>query len=419
MTMRIVLLSTSDSFGGAAIAATRLMIALRKEGACVKMLVRNRELKDPDIISIYRGPLSKRINQLRFVWERFVIYFQNGLDRRKLFKVSIANTGVNLSQCSVIQNADIIHLHWINQGFLSLGDIEKLQKTGKPIVWTMHDMWPITGICHHAWECEKYSNECGKCPLLNSRKQFDLSLLALRKKKVLNSNITMVAVSSWLKKKALMSSIAHGKNVKIIPNAIDLGVFHPLERAAARKKFSLPVEKKIVLMGAARIDDPVKGFSFLKEALNNLYAEDKGILLVLLGEIKNNGILLGGVSFPIIQLGFRSDLSEIAQLYSAVDVNVVPSFYETFGQTIIEAMACGCPSVSFDNSGQVDIIDHKKNGYLAAYKDAADLATGIDWVLNKADREKLSFNARKKVEENYSEAVVAKQYIELYRSLLK
>jgi glycosyltransferase family 4 len=228
----------------------------------------------------------------------------------------------------------------------------------------------------------------------------------------------MVSVSSWLRRKALMSSIAQSKDIKVIPNVIDLEVFHPSDKLAARRKYSLPIEKKIILMGAVRIDDPVKGFFFLKEALNNLHMECGDILLVLLGEVKDSKIL-GDVSFPIIQLGFRSDLFEVAQLYSAVDVNVVPSFYETFGQTIIEAMACGCPSVSFNNSGQVDVIDHKKNGYLAAYKDAADLATGIDWVLNKADRKKLSFNARKKVEENYSEAVVAKQYIELYRSLLK
>ena len=418
MTMRIVHLSTSDSFGGAAIAATRLMRALRKEGEDVKMMVRDRELKDPDIISIDGSPLSKRINQLRFVWERLVIYIQNGLDRSNLFKVSIANTGIDLSRRSIIQKSDIIHLHWINQGFLSLESIKKLQKTGKPIVWTMHDMWPFTGICHHAWECERYSHECGKCPLLNSLKRFDLSFLTLRKKSAINSNIRMVSVSSWLRGKALMSSIAQSKDIKVIPNVIDLEVFHPSDKLAARRKYSLPIEKKIILMGAVRIDDPVKGFFFLKEALNNLHMECGDILLVLLGEVKDSKIL-GDVSFPIIQLGFRSDLFEVAQLYSAVDVNVVPSFYETFGQTIIEAMACGCPSVSFNNSGQVDVIDHKKNGYLAAYKDAADLATGIDWVLNKADREKLSFNARKKVEENYSEAVVAKQYIDLYRSLLK
>ena len=418
MTMRIVHLSTSDSFGGAAIAATRLMKALRKEGEDVKMIVRDRELKDPNIISINSSPLSKRINQLRFVWERFVIYLQNGLDYSNLFKVSIANTGIDLSRRSIIQKSDIIHLHWINQGFLSLGSIEKLQKTGKPIVWTMHDMWPFTGICHHAWECERYSHECGECPLLNSRKRFDLSFLALRKKSAINSNIRMVSVSSWLMGKALMSSIVQSKDIKVIPNVIDLEVFHPSDRLAARRKYSLPIKKKIILMGAVRIDDPVKGFFFLKEALNNLQMDCGDILLVLLGEVKD-GRILSGVSFPIIQLGFRSDLFEVAQLYSAVDVNVVPSFYETFGQTIIEAMACGCPSVSFNNSGQVDVIDHKKNGYLAAYKDAADLATGIDWVLNKADRKKLSFNARKKVEENYSEAVVAKQYIELYRSLLK
>lgn len=417
--MRIVFLSTFDSYGGAAIAATRLMEALRKENCHIKMIVRDRQSCDPNITSINNSLISKEINWLRFASERFIIYLQNGLNRTNLFKVSIANTGIDLSRHPIIQNADIIHLHWINQGFLSLRGIDKLRKTGKPLVWTMHDMWPITGICHHAWMCEKYSQECGECPLLNSKERFDLSFHVLKEKqRLFESNINLVSVSSWLKRKAIVSTIAREKSVMVIPNVIDWTMFRPLDRAAARRKFSFPLDKKIVIMGAACIDDPVKGFLFLKKALNKLSTRSADFILVLLGRIKKDDIL-SGVLFPVIQLGFRSDFSEIAQLYSAADVNVVPSFYETFGQTIIEAMACGCPTVSFGNSGQADVIDHKENGYIAAYKDADDLAAGIDWVLNKADRDELSRNARRKVEENYSEAIVAKQYIQLYRSLLK
>lgn len=171
-------------------------------------------------------------------------------------------------------------------------------------------------------------------------------------------------------------------------------------------------------MGAVRLDDPIKGFEFLKDALNILSCARNDILLVLFGAIKNDKPFFDHLDVPCLSLGHLSDNNQIAELYSAADVTVVPSFYETFGQTIIEAMACGCPAVSFNNSGQTDIIDHKKNGYVANYKDASDLANGIRWVLEHEDQQALSDACVKKVQENYTEEVVAKQYMALYKHLL-
>ena len=169
-------------------------------------------------------------------------------------------------------------------------------------------------------------------------------------------------------------------------------------------------------MGALRIDDPVKGFVFLKEAMHIVYNKNQEVVLVLFGSIKRQDIL-HNISFPVIQLGLVKDVSTIAQLYAAADVNIVPSYYETFGQTITESMASGCPSVAFNNSGQTDIIDHQINGYLAKYRDSEDLAEGIVWCIDNYSL--LSTEARKKVENTYSEDVVAKQYIDLYNSLIQ
>ncbi|MDR1982123.1 MAG: glycosyltransferase, partial [Tannerellaceae bacterium] len=95
------------------------------------------------------------------------------------------------------------------------------------------------------------------------------------------------------------------------------------------------------------------------------------------------------------------------------------SFYETFGQTLIESMACGCPVVSFNNSGQTDIINHKENGYLASYGDVEDLARGIEWVLENKEKRLLSEACLKKVEASYSEQIIAGKYIRLYTHLLE
>ena len=100
------------------------------------------------------------------MWERIVIWSANRFRRYHLFDVDIANTGTDITSLPEFRQADVIHLHWINQGMLSLNDIRKILTSGKPVVWTMHDMWPCTGICHYARECNNYQQECHDCPYI-------------------------------------------------------------------------------------------------------------------------------------------------------------------------------------------------------------------------------------------------------------
>lgn len=412
--MKVLIVDTTEL----GFAPNRILKAIQKGGIEAKMLVRSKYTDDPDVISINTSWLKKKINYLRFAWERLIILLNNHFNRGDLFKVSIANTGTNIIHHPLVKNADVIHLHWINQGFLSLKDLKALVETGKPIVWTMHDMWACTSICHHSWGCEKFTQECGCCPLLHSNKQNDLSYHIFKSKEFISqSGIRIVTVSSWLKNMAQKSAITKKLNISVIPNVIDLNIFYPSDKMQARKNLTLPANKKIIIMGALRINDPVKGFVFLKEAMQNIYHKNKDVVLVLFGSIKGEE-LLKDISFPVIQMGRINEVSRIVQLYAAADVNVVPSYYETFGQTITESMACGCPSVSFNNSGQTDIIDHKINGYLAEYKSSDDLATGINWILSQNPKE-ISNACIQKVQNNYAESIIAKQYISLYENLFK
>ena len=195
--------------------------------------------------------------------------------------------------------------------------------------------------------------------------------------------------------------------------------FFQKDQLEIRKSLGLPLDKKIILMGAARLDDPIKGFQYLKEALKILSPNRTDILLILFGSIKNSESFFQELSVPYISLGLLTDNNQISDLYSAANVTVVPSLYETFGQTLIEAMACGCPTVSFNNSGQTDIIDHQVNGFLAEYKNSTDLAAGISWVLDRKDQKSLEDACIRNVHEHYTEQVVAKQYIKLYNELLQ
>lgn len=420
--MKILILNTSERTGGAAIAANRLMKALCKSGVKASMLVRERKTTDKRVAGMNDQGLLKRFNFVRFLWERLVIFFCNHLKRNTLFQVSIANTGMDLSDHPLVKEADLIHLHWINQGFLSLSDIKKLIKTGKPIVWTMHDMWPCTAICHYSFGCEKFMEECGACPFLHSHRHKDLSYRVFQKKRFLaDSKIQLVAVSSWLKKQAQRSALTKKLSVEVIPNVIDTSLFVPSDKGEARKSLSLPLGKKIILMGAARINDPIKGFGYLVKALSILKERNGGddYFLVLFGGIKGDHSFLSDIPIPYAWMGSLSDPSMIAKLYAAADVTVVSSLYETFGQTIIEGMACGCPAVSFDNSGQTDIINHLENGYLAKYKDPEDLAQGIRWVLDNQESSQMGKACVRKVRECYQESIIAEKYIALYRSLCK
>lgn len=422
--MKIVILNTSERTGGAAIAAHRLAKALRKTGMDVSMLVRDRATADPHVTALNHSFFSRKLNFLRFVWERLVIFCCNRFHRDTLFQVSIANTGTDLSRHPLIREADIIHLHWINQGFLSLADVKKLIATGKPMVWTLHDMWVFTGICHHAFGCEAFQEACGCCPFLSSKKTTDLSHRVFGKKQFLkDSGIHLVAVSSWLKGLAQSSALTKNLPVGLIPNVIDTDLFRPSDKAQARQQFSFAPEKKILLMGAARLNDPVKGIELLIQALSLLPGSSAtsvdDYLLVLFGGIKGDDSFLSRIPIRYVSLGTIHDPAKIATLYAAADVTVVPSLYETFGQTIIEGMACGCPAVCFNYSGQTDIIDHGVDGYLARYKDPEDLARGIHWVLEHPAASRLREACVRKIGTCYSEKAIADKYVTLYTELVK
>ena len=415
--MNILLLNTSDRTGGAAVAASRLMHALLKQGIRVDMLVRDLTKADEHIQTVNKTGWIKRLNRFRFYWERLVIFLFNRFNKAELFRVSIANTGNDISDNRLVQEADIIHLHWINQGFLSLKNLQKLIQLGKPIVWTMHDMWPCTAICHHARECVAYHSLCQKCFYLKSHST-DLSTSVYRKKRSIykDANITFVGCSNCLRQKASKSGLLKEKKILNIPNPIDLSKFYPKEKKKCRKQLNLPSDKCLILFGALNVTDSRKGVDYLIHSLSLLNRKDD-VELVVFGQVKQE--IKTMFSIPIHSMGYLLDETKIAMLYSAVDLFVTSSLDENLPNTIMEAMACGTPCVGFRTGGIPEMIDHKRNGYVADYKDAEDLARGIRWVLDYPDKARLSEACVEKVQREYAEEVVVKRYIDLYNELVK
>ena len=416
--MRVLIVNTSERIGGAAIAAGRLMDALKNNGIKAKMLVRE---KQTDRISV-TGLKKNGWRVWQFIWERILIWKENQFRKHNLFAVDIANTGTDITSIPEFQEADIIHLHWINQGMLSLNDIQKILQSGKPVVWTMHDMWPCTGICHHARECNKYHQECHHCPYIyKGGGKKDLSHQVFKKKKEIYqlAPVTFVTCSQWLKERASQSALLNGHTIVDIPNPINTSLFKPQNTLVARNRMGLPTDKKLILFGSVKVTDKRKGIDYFIESCK-LLAETHPELKEELGVVvygKNSEQLKSMIPFQVFPLDFINSDKELVNVYNAVDLYVTPSLEENLPTTIMEAMACGVPCVGFNVGGIPEMIDHLHNGYVAEYKSAEDLANGVIWTLNESEYHTLSEEACRKAVSNYSESTVAKKYIDVYNKI--
>jgi glycosyltransferase involved in cell wall biosynthesis len=397
------------------VAANRLMEALNNNGVKAKMLVRDKETNSITVVGLPQGTATR----WHFLWERWCIFRHLRFSRRHLFEVDIANTGSDITKLQEFREADVIHLNWINQGMLSLSGVGKILDSGKPVVWTMHDLWPATGICHYARTCQAFRTGCRNCPLLpGGGSANDLSARIWRRKHELyrRGSIFFVACSKWLCDQAKHSALFVGQRVESVPNAIDTRVFCRKDRHEARLQAGLPAERRIILFVSQRVTDERKGSSYFIDAIDKLVEQhpemkaDTGV--AILGGHSEE--IASRLALPAYALGYVNDEKRIVSVYNAANVFVLPSLEDNLPNTIMEAMACGVPCVGFNVGGIPEEIDHRLNGYIAEYKNSADLAQGIHWVLDEADGASLSRAAVNKVLKNYSQRNVALRYIDIY-----
>jgi len=415
-TMRVLIINTSERVGGAAIAANRLMEALKKNGVKAQMLVRDRQTDQLSVSAIK----STLLLPLKFIWERLIIFLNNGWSRSNLWTVDIANAGTDVTDLPEFQQADVIHLHWVNQAYLSLNNIRAILESGKPIVVTMHDMWYFTGVCHYAGECTKYEHECADCPLMGGRHWgVDMAQRVWKKKREMygRTKITFVGCSHWMADMARRSALAQGQKVVDIPNAINTSRFRPKDREEMRQALRLPMDRQLILFGAQRITDERKGFDLLVKACSFIQQNHpetaKRMAIVVVGG--NSEQVKNVLPFDVYPVDYVSSEERMVDLYNAVDAYVTPSLQDNLPNTIVEALACGTPCVGFRVGGIPEMIDHQQNGYVAEYRNAEDFANGIVWTLDEKRQEELAKNAREKALRTYSEEEVARRYMEVYQ----
>lgn len=411
--IKVLSVCTSDANGGAARAAYRIHQGVRKLGVDSRMFVKDKHTDDANVVAldafVPHNCLYKAFEWIRHKFKNKIQHhhWDKYTERETVFMSDLRGTDLH----GALQKLeyDVLHLHWINQRFIPMEQLPK----NKPIVWTLHDSWPFCGICHYFFNCEKYKQQCGDCPLLHSEEPNDLSNHVWKKKSEIYKDLDLhiVSPSRWLADCARNSSLLGHFPITVIPNCLDAETFRPLNDRKASGKH-------VVLYGAMNATkDNRKGFSNLVTALQLLEQQGHGneIELVVFGASKSDLSL--EVNIPVHYVGYVNDTEKLVDLYNQASVMVVPSLAENLSNAIMESLSCGTPVVAFNIGGNGDMIEHKKNGYLAKEKDDADLAEGILWCLNNNEDNCLGKAGREKVMRDYTYEAVSLQYKKLYETI--
>lgn len=421
--IQVLSINTSDSIGGAARAAYRIHCGTCKYGVNSKMLVKQKRTDDPSVVALtvflpktniwkfWNWCATKIKNKyFHFVWNHYP-------DREKTFMSDLRST--HLFGAFQKISYDVLHLHWINQRFIPL---RSLLSVRKPIVWTLHDSWAFCGICHVPGSCNKYSAECGECPMLHSDSRFDLSRQVLLKKKKIYSKLDLhiVCPSNWLAECAKSSSLFQGKDIRVIPNCLDTDLFCPGNRNAACKSLGLMPGNRYVLFGAIdAFGDKNKGFDLLLSAMDLLVRQNGNEDIELLVFGNREPRIFMNHDYKVTCFGQVSDNDVLLSLYRASDVVAVPSYSEVFGQVAAEAMACGTPVTAFRCTGIQEVVADKSTGYLADAYDIEDFADGLSWCLKNREAQNLSKKARQLACDSFSVDAVSRLYSCLYKEIVR
>jgi glycosyltransferase involved in cell wall biosynthesis len=413
--LKVVHLNSYENNGGAGRAANRLVRALQEQGIDTALWVNYSFEAQASQHNFSKGLLPKFITAVQIILERI-------LTKMKIKAVktpfSIPFFGKDISRHPVLKEADIIHLHWINHAFLRPIDLAKLQKLNKPFVWTFHDSNAFTGGCHVRYACTHFEHACGNCPIVKQPAPHDLShhIWKAKKQAYAGLELQLIAPSQWMAQSAKKSALFAKSPIHTIPNTLNTSVFAPSDKALAREKLGLPANAFLILSGfMPSANDKHKGADLLVDALG-IFGQSNEAELVVFGNRAAGD--LPNFNLNTIFLGTINEEEKLALCYAAADVFVTPSIEDNLPNTVLESLACGTPVVAFTIGGIPDMVVHQQNGYLAKDASPEELAKGLAWVKNHADKASLSKAARHTVQNTFSESVVAKQHIKLYQSIL-
>ena len=423
-TLKVCHVAYSDKLGGAARAAYRIhksLIAHEKEISISSSMRVIKKISNE--IEIKGGPAFNNWTKFHYqkYTNKFLRYLYSSIyPNSNHFSIAYFSTGLckELNFQYEKNNLDIVNLHYLSENTLSVNEIGRLKM---PLVWRLNDQWPFCSCEHYYDECDNIKKaEAFVKGYINHKNLLNLKrFFWLNKKNSWKKKIHIIAPSNWIADCASKSLLFNNQPIKVIPSAIDLDFWKPINKKKARKELNLPFDKKLLLFGAfGGISDSRKGGDLLLKSLKILSRKlskslSNEIELIVFGATENKKII--NTDFKVNYIG-KINNDEILKLYySASDLFILPSRKDNLPGTGIESHACGTPVVAFKIGGLSDIIDHKKTGSLAIPFDPESLATEINWVIENNERnDKLKKAAREKAIKTWGEKRISKIYSDFY-----
>jgi glycosyltransferase involved in cell wall biosynthesis len=404
--MKILHVGSTDCAGGASRASYRLHRALEESGVDTSMLVRRKSSHDPKV------SVSGQDSILQNILEKSAPPIERTLRRWSGNPTgSMWTFGIIPSRLATLINAtdaDLVHLHWMGNGFLP---VKTLPQIRKPLVWTLHDLWPILGVGHY--DDAITDQKPGRISINWERK-----IEALKRKDWGNLGITAVGPSPWVIEELRRRDNRPGWSTAVIPYGLDTTVFKPRPDSTLREELGISPDRPLLVFGAlGATSDLRKGGDLLEGVLEELATRNFDGDILVFGDQDSAEIRSHG--FRLTRLGSIQNDTRLAEIYSLGDVFLFPSREETFGQTASEALACGTPVVGFRAAGQASVFRHKEHGYQATPFSVSDMANGVEWVIaQKNHGRQWQKECREFALAEYSLPRYASRYRELYEKVI-
>jgi glycosyltransferase involved in cell wall biosynthesis len=413
--MRVVHINAHDGTGGAARAMHRLHTGLQRAGVASSVFVREKVGNDPSVqeIHVRNSPLWRLRRRVR--WERIRREYSPHLDVLRTASFHTERSVFGDELVLQLPPHDVVNLHWV-AGFVDYGSFFEGLPRNTGVVWTLHDINPLTGGCHQARSCRRFEASCGCCPVLDSHRIDDLSRNVVERKRRIfarlpSHRLRVVSPSHWLAGEVKRSSLLSDFEITVIPNGVDVEVFRPGDKRDARASLGLPSDATIILFVSQSRDNPMKGFALLQSALACLRDRDQYLLVCI-------GHGTASLSTPVrsIDLGVMSNDDELARAYVASDVVVVPYLWDNLPNTVLEAMACGTPVVGHRSGGIPEMVRPRRSGVVVDCSDASALANAIEYLA--AHPQDYAASCRELAVAEYSISTQAERYLRLYSAMI-
>ena len=401
---------TSQLAGGANIAAQRLHLALCQAGVKSVLHFGAGEAIDSTMVPAFQNRT--------FFW-RNAVALANSWRGRRQTKDGFVTSPLWVRKTPIQRFGGVprvTNLHWVAR-WLDLPSFLGSLPPKMPLVWSLHDLIPITGGCHYPGECDHFTRQCGNCPQQRKPRPRDdtYKFFRIKDRCYAGKNLHLVGNSEWTTSQIRRSGLArHAMSIHTIHYGLNVEEYKPVDRPCARRALGIPDDRFVVGFACMDFSEERKGAARLLEALKILPAQK--ILLLTFG----TGKWPAGSGIEAMQLGTLHSPQLQCLFYSALDVFAMPSRMETFGNVAMEAMACETPVIAYAAGGLTDVVVDCETGLLEPEIGSVSGLVGmLQWMWqHPKERVGMGIAGRQRVIGNFSDSLMASRYTKLYHELV-